>query len=86
MLMTPMTRIAFQANFSQVLYCTRASARPPMMAPLVGVNRFTRPLPPQQICTITSGLKPSCWASGPMMGIEAEAMPEEDGMRKLSTM
>ena len=42
---TPKTMNSFAPNFSQVEYSTFARARPPMMAPEVGVNRFTRPLP-----------------------------------------
>lgn len=42
---TPKITNSLPPNFSQVVYSTLASARPPMMAPEVGVNRFTRPLP-----------------------------------------
>ncbi len=42
---TPRTTNSLAPNFSQVVYSTLAKARPPMMAPEVGVNRFTRPLP-----------------------------------------
>ena len=67
-------------------YSTFASANPPMMAPLVGVNRFTKPLPALNTMIMTSGEKPSESASGPMMGMDTVAMPDEDGMRNDSTM
>ena len=54
-----------------------------MMAPEVGVNRFTTPMALEKIITMTSGEKPSWAASGPMMGMETVAMPEVEGMRKL---
>ena len=59
---TPSTMNSLAPNFSHVEYSTFASARPPMMAPLVGVNRFTRPLPALKIMIMTSGEKPSEFA------------------------
>ena len=41
----PRTTNSFAPNLSQVEYSILARAKPPMMAPEVGVNRFTRPLP-----------------------------------------
>ena len=53
-----------------------------MMAPEVGVNRFTTPIAAEKIMTMTSGEKPSLTASGPMMGMETVAIPEVEGIRK----
>ena len=53
-----------------------------MIAPHVGVNRFTRPLAELKIMTIVSTEKPRFAASGPMIGIDTVAMPELDGTRK----
>ena len=53
-----------------------------MMAPEVGVNRFTTPMAEEKIMTMTSGEKPSLTASGPMMGMETVAIPEVEGIRK----
>ena len=79
------TTMSFIANLSQVVHSIRASARPPMMAPEVGVNRFTTPMALEKIMTMTSGEKPSCAASGPMIGMETVAMPELDGIKNEST-
>ena len=56
-----------------------------MMAPLVGVMRFTAPEAAENTITMTAGLKLSCCARGPMMGMETVAMPEVEGIRKDST-
>ena len=53
-----------------------------MMAPEVGVNRFTTPMAEEKIMTMTSGEKPSLTASGPMIGMETVAIPEVEGIRK----
>lgn len=82
---TPRMMNSFAPNFNHVEYSTFASARPPMMAPLVGVNRFTRPLPALKIMIMTSGENPRLFAKGPMIGMDTVAMPEEDGMRNDST-
>ena len=76
---------SFAPNLSHVEYSTFASASPPIMAPLVGVNRFTKPLPALNTIIMTSTEKPSWSARGAMMGMETVAMPEDDGMRNEST-
>ena len=78
-------RIIFFENLIQVEYSTLAIARPPMIAPHVGVKRLTRPLPATKIITITSGLKPNSDASGAIIGIDTVASPDEEGIRKVST-
>ena len=83
---TPRMMNSLPPNLSQVEYSILANAKPPMMAPLVGVNRFTRPLPALKIMIMTSVEKPSEFASGPMMGMDTVAMPEDDGIRNDSTM
>ena len=69
-------------NFIQVLNWIRESAKPPMIAPEVGVKRLTAPLAAAKIITITAGLKLRFWARGPMIGMETVAIPEVEGMRK----
>ena len=61
--------MSLRANLSQVVHSILARARPPMMAPEVGVKRFTTPMAAEKIMTMTSGEKPSLTASGPMMGM-----------------
>ena len=74
--------MSLRANLSQVVHSILARARPPMMAPEVGVNRFTTPMAEEKIMTMTSGEKPSLTASGPMIGMETVAIPEVEGIRK----
>ena len=50
------------------------------------MNRFTRPLPALKIMIMTSVEKPSEFASGPMMGMDTVAMPDDDGIKNDSTM
>lgn len=42
---TPRITNSLPPNFNHVVYSTLARAKPPMMAPEVGVKRFTKPLP-----------------------------------------
>ena len=70
--------MSLRANLSQVVHSILARARPPMMAPEVGVNRFTTPMAAEKIMTMTSGEKPSLTASGPMMGMETVAIDLTD--------
>ena len=86
MLMTPMTRIAFQANFSQVLVLhtgQRKAAHDSAAGRREQVHKAV---------AAAADLHHHFRAEAQLLGkrahdgIEAEAMPEEDGMRKLSTM
>ena len=77
-------KMHFQAHFTQVVHSTLAKARPPMIAPDVGVNRLTKPLPAEKIITITSGEKPSFAVRGANTGIDTVARPEEDGIKNES--
>ena len=56
-LTSPKIMISFRTNLSHVEYSTLANAKPPMIAPQVGVNRLTRPLPATIIIIIVSTLK-----------------------------
>ena len=80
---TPMITRSFAAHLSHVSYGMRASARPPIMKPQVGVNRFTRPLAATlHIMEVsTDQLRPE--TIGETIGAESAARPEEDGTRKL---
>lgn len=82
---TPKIKNSFQPNFNQVVYSTFANAKPPIIAPDVGVNRFTKPLPALKIIVMTSGENPSSLAKPPMMGMDTVAIPDEDGIRNDST-
>ena len=81
MLAIAITTIHFHAHLTQVVHSTLANAKPPMIAPDVGVNRLTRPLPAEKIMIITSGEKPSDSANGANTGIETVAKPEDEGMK-----
>ena len=55
-----MVTTILMANLTQVEYSMRDSASPPMIAPEVGVIRFTAPEAAEKTMTMTAGLKPSC--------------------------
>ena len=74
------------AHLNQVEYSTLARASPPIIAPQVGVIRFTSPLAATNIIIVVSTLKPSSWASGPIIGVERVANPDDDGTSIDSTM
>ena len=61
-------------------------ASAPIITPLVGVTKFTRPLPAENIDIITSDEKPKDIAKGPNIGIDNPARPEVDGMKNDSIM
>lgn len=71
-------------NLSHVEYSILAISRPPIIAPQVGVNKFTKPFPATNIMIITSGENPNSAASGPMIGILAVARPLEEGIKNES--
>ncbi len=83
---TPRMINSLPPNLSHVEYSIFAKAKPPIMAPLVGVNRFTRPLPALKIMIMTSVENPSEFAKGPMIGMDTVAIPDDDGIRNDSTM
>ena len=56
-------------------------ARAPIITPLVGVTKFTSPLPAENIDIITYDEKPKDIAKGPNIGIDNPAKPEVDGMK-----
>lgn len=69
----------FNAHFTQVEYSTLASAKPPIIAPQVGVIKFTNPFADTRVIKVTSVLYVSCDAKDPMIGAERVASPEDDG-------
>ena len=77
-------RMHFHAHLIHVVHSTLAIDKPPMIAPDVGVNRFTKPLPAEKIITITSGEKPSFVVRGANTGIDTVARPEDDGIKNES--
>ena len=83
--MTANIASSFPTHLSHVPYCTWATAKPPIIAPQVGVNRFTKPFAELKIMTMVSTEKPRFAAKGPMMGMDTVAMPELDGIKNEST-
>ena len=79
---TEIAMTILSANLTQVPYSMRDRARPPMIAPEVGVIRFTTPHAAEKTMIMIAGLKPSLAARGPRMGMDSVARPEVDGMRK----
>ena len=61
------------------MYSTLAKANPPIIAPHVGVIRFTKPLAATIDITDTSVLYPSALAIGPTIGVDNVANPDDDG-------
>ena len=75
----------FNAHLNHVEYSTLANAKPPIIAPQVGVIKLTNPLAATIVITATSGLYPKLAASGPMIGVESVARPDDDGTKTDST-
>ena len=86
--------MSLRANLSQVVHSILARARPPMMAPEVGVNRFTTPFSvdgedtgetaePQPDAEL-SEMVDAIYNVQPvdLMGMETVAIPEVEGIRK----
>ena len=71
--------IILNAHLNHVEYSTLARASPPIIAPHVGVIKFTRPLADTKVITVTSVLYPSCPAKEPIIGVDNVARPDEDG-------
>ncbi len=69
------------AHLNQVPYSTFAKAKPPMIAPQVGVIKLTNPLAATRVMIVASTLYPKLDASGPMIGVDKVARPELDGTR-----
>ena len=78
---TAINNITFPTHFNHVVYCTLASSNPPMIAPQVGVNRFTNQFAATISITVTSTENPSFDASGPIIGVDNVANPDDDGTR-----
>ena len=72
-------KITFRDHLNQVEYSTPARARPPIMAPHVGVIRFTKPFDATIVINVVSTLYPKVFASGPMIGVLRVASPDDDG-------
>ena len=69
----------FKAHLTQVKYSTLANANPPIIAPQVGVIKLTKPLADTIVITATSVLYPSCEDKAPIIGVDKDANPDEDG-------
>ena len=67
------------AHLTHVVYSTLANAKPPIIAPQVGVIKLTKPFADTNVITVTSTLYPNSLASGPIIGVDNEASPEDDG-------
>ena len=67
------------AHLTHVVYSTLASARPPIIAPHVGVIKLTKPFADTNVITVTSTLYPNWLANGPIIGVDNDASPEDDG-------
>ena len=66
-------------HLNQVVNSTLASLSPPIIAPHVGVNKLTNPLAATIPITVASTEYPIFLASGPIIGVDNEARPEDDG-------
>ena len=59
MLVIAIVKTTFPAHFTQVPYSTLAKAKPPMIAPQVGVIKFTSQFAATKVITVASTLCPS---------------------------
>ena len=50
-----------------------------MIAPQVGVIKFTSPFAATKVIIVASTLCPSWLANGPMIGADSAARPDDDG-------
>ena len=82
---SPITITSLIAHLNQVEYSTLASARPPIIAPQVGVIKLTKPFAATIVIIETSTLYPSSAASGAIIGVESVASPLLDGTKNEST-
>lgn len=80
-----MAKSTFQIYFTQVENSMREMEMPPISTPLVGVMPLISAQAPLSTHTITSGARPRLYVSGPMIGMDTVARPDEDGMRKESS-
>ena len=71
----------FKAHLNQVVYSTLARARPPIIAPQVGVIKLTSPLADTRVIIATSLLYPKLVASGVIIGVDKAAKPLDDGTK-----
>ena len=67
------------AHLTHVVYSTLANAKPPIIAPHVGVIKLTKPFAETKVITATSTLYPNSFASGPIIGVDNDARPDDDG-------
>ena len=72
-------------HFNQVEYSTFANVNPPMIAPQVGVNKFTNPFAATKIIIFVSTLNPNVCVSGAIIGVDNVAIPDDDGTNIDST-
>ena len=72
-------KMHFQAHFTQVVHSTLAKAKPPIIAPQVGVIKLTNPFADTKVIIVTSVLYPSFADNGPIIGDDSVARPDDDG-------
>ena len=68
-----------KAHLNHVVYSTLAKASPPIMAPQVGVIKFTKPLADTKVIMVVSTPYPKVLASPPIIGVDKTASPLDDG-------
>ena len=66
-------------HLNHVEYSTLASAKPPMIAPQVGVIKLTNPFAATKIIIFVSTLNPNVCVSGAIIGVDNVAIPDDDG-------
>ena len=74
-----MVTTILNAHLNHVVYSTLAKARPPMIAPQVGVIKLTKPLADTKVMMVVSTLYPKVLASPPIIGVDNTARPLDDG-------
>ena len=78
----PIAKMTFQAHFTQVAHGIRANAKPPMIAPQVGVKRLIKPFAATKIIIEVSTDQFIPATIGETIGEDNPANPEEDGTKK----
>lgn len=77
---TSMAARGFQMYRTQVENSTRQMEMAPIRVPLVGLMQLISAQEPLSTQTMISGTRPRFYASGPMMGMDTVARPEEEGI------
>ena len=80
-LTSAIVKTTLNAHLNHVEYSTLASAKPPMIAPQVGVIKFTKPFADTMVIIDTSVLYPRLAVSGAIIGVDSVANPDDDGTK-----